>query len=418
MSGTSVRPAVPVPSAPAGTGRLAWLDALRGLGALAVAFHHATYHYLPEFRRQMLAWFDPGTYGVLVFFLVSGYIIPASLERTGSLRRFWLGRVFRIYPLLGVALGAAVLQALLSVYALRGGLDRAEPVTAVLAHLTMLQDLTGVPNAINVLWTLSYEMAFYLMVVAAFVLGVHRRSASIAVGLAGFGLVLGGLLPAGAAISRGAGTLPVTVVTALVVAVAIGTALHGGRRLAAAAAVAGGALAVVLVAGNGRIGAWQGLVVLAVMFTGTVVHRAERRQIPRRRAAAAVAGVLGCAVAAGAWHLRAENGAESMAALAAQRTWAGAVVLAALTFGAGLALRRRHLPAALVRLGVISYSVYLLHTLLLVVGDRLVGRAETDRPLMLAAFFVVLLPLCWATHRWIELPGQRLGRRLAARSGN
>ena len=42
---------------------------------------------------------NTGLYGVLVFFLVSGYIIPASLERHGRVRTFWIGRVFRIYPL-------------------------------------------------------------------------------------------------------------------------------------------------------------------------------------------------------------------------------------------------------------------------------------------------------------------------------
>ena len=41
---------------------------------------------------------DLGKYGVLLFFLVSGYVIPMSLERHGSLRRFWIGRLFRIYP--------------------------------------------------------------------------------------------------------------------------------------------------------------------------------------------------------------------------------------------------------------------------------------------------------------------------------
>ncbi|MFD0536999.1 hypothetical protein ACFQY7_27985 [Actinomadura luteofluorescens] len=43
--------------------------------------------------------------------------------------------------------------------------------------MTMLQDVLNVPNAMNVLWTLSYEMAFYLLVVALFVVGGHRRSA-------------------------------------------------------------------------------------------------------------------------------------------------------------------------------------------------------------------------------------------------
>jgi peptidoglycan/LPS O-acetylase OafA/YrhL len=48
----------------------------------------------PAGRR--LAWL--GLYGVFVFFMVSGYIVPASLERRGSVRGFWVSRVFRLYP--------------------------------------------------------------------------------------------------------------------------------------------------------------------------------------------------------------------------------------------------------------------------------------------------------------------------------
>src|SRR3954466_14183389 len=56
--------------------RLAWLDLLRGVAALVVVLHHATYYFTPRLRAGMVDWFDPGLYGVLVFFLVSGYIVP------------------------------------------------------------------------------------------------------------------------------------------------------------------------------------------------------------------------------------------------------------------------------------------------------------------------------------------------------
>ena len=46
---------------------------------------------------------------MFVFFLVSGYIVPASLERKGSVRGFWVSRVFRLYPLYLVALVTAIL---------------------------------------------------------------------------------------------------------------------------------------------------------------------------------------------------------------------------------------------------------------------------------------------------------------------
>ncbi|WP_223736533.1 acyltransferase family protein, partial [Streptomyces purpurogeneiscleroticus] len=117
QSSPSSRPAH-VPDLPgAGPGpdpdrRLAWLDALRGIGALMVALHHAGPRYLPELSATVLRYVNPGTYGVIVFFLVSGYIIPASLERRGSLRRFWVGRICRLCPLLCVALAATALLVL------------------------------------------------------------------------------------------------------------------------------------------------------------------------------------------------------------------------------------------------------------------------------------------------------------------
>jgi peptidoglycan/LPS O-acetylase OafA/YrhL len=48
-----------------------------------VVFDHLTYSVLQPVRNTVYQWFDPGHYGVFVFFLVSGYIVPASLEPGG-----------------------------------------------------------------------------------------------------------------------------------------------------------------------------------------------------------------------------------------------------------------------------------------------------------------------------------------------
>src|SRR4051812_7644980 len=102
--------------------RLAWLDLLRGIAAMVVALHHATYYFTPNARAKMGDWVDPGLYGVLVFFLVSGYIVPASLERHGHVRRFWTSRMLRIHPLLLVACAVTLLPFLMGVRGLRAGL--------------------------------------------------------------------------------------------------------------------------------------------------------------------------------------------------------------------------------------------------------------------------------------------------------
>ncbi|MER7579919.1 acyltransferase family protein, partial [Kitasatospora sp. NPDC097691] len=84
--------------------RLGWLDALRGIAALAVTAHHFDVLKLVPHGATVSAHFDLGFYGVMAFFIVSGYIIPASLERRGDVRAFWIGRIFRIYPALIVTM--------------------------------------------------------------------------------------------------------------------------------------------------------------------------------------------------------------------------------------------------------------------------------------------------------------------------
>ena len=97
------------PAAAAGTGnRLAWLDVLRGLAALAVVFNHFGYFVPAGLKNPVNHWVNPGDYGVFVFFLISGYIVPASLERKGSVRTFWVSRLFRLYPLYLLAVAVAV----------------------------------------------------------------------------------------------------------------------------------------------------------------------------------------------------------------------------------------------------------------------------------------------------------------------
>ncbi|MBC6457860.1 acyltransferase family protein [Actinomadura sp. HBU206391] len=395
--------------------RLAWLDVLRGLAALAVALHHATYYFTPRLRYQVFEWFDPGRYGVLVFFLVSGYVVPASLERHGRVRDFWIGRFFRIHPLLLVASVLGIVPFILGIRGLRAGLEQYDPVIATLAHVTMLQDVLAVPNTLNVLWTLSYEMVFYLLIVALFVTGTHRRSAPIAALLVLAALLGGAVLPT-AVLSRAAGTGRVVVIAAVLLAVAIAAAASSRARPRTAGGILGGVLAAVLVTVNGRITPWEGLVILAVMFAGTVVYRAQHGQIGKGAAALGLATVLAGSVAAGVW-----SAARTMPrpdAHVFQVYWTGSVLLAAFTFAGVMALRHRRMPRSLVGLGVISYSVYLLHPVLLIISDQLGGTPERDDVLRLAVFVCVLVMVSWTTHRCVEAPMQRLGRRVARRLGS
>ena len=173
--------------------RLGWLDVLRGLAALCVVFDHLSYYVLQPARWAIYQWFDFGNYGVFVFFIISGYIVPASLERKGSVRTFWVSRLFRLYPLYLLAVGLAVALWLVHLGGLRGA--GSDPEASVLSQLLMMSNVLAGPNLPNVVWSLSYEMVFYLVLVALFTARIHRRSSWYALAFAAAAVALGGLLP-------------------------------------------------------------------------------------------------------------------------------------------------------------------------------------------------------------------------------
>src|SRR6201997_3965672 len=154
--------------------RLAWLDPLRGFAALCVVFDHGSTLLLLPVRSFLYQWLNLGQYGVFVFFLVSGYIVPASLERKGSIRGFWISRAFRLYPLYLLAIALAVVAYELGYGTIYGG--EHHPLMTVASWLLMIPNLLTGPNVPNVTWTLSYEMVFYLLLAALFSVRIHARS--------------------------------------------------------------------------------------------------------------------------------------------------------------------------------------------------------------------------------------------------
>jgi peptidoglycan/LPS O-acetylase OafA/YrhL len=396
--------------------RLAWLDGLRGIAALCVVYAHFGTRVLPRVHTAVYSVFDPGLYGVLVFFLISGYIIPASLERRGSVRTFWVSRLFRLFPLFALVIAVALLLHVFGMASLRG--TNQNVAASVLSHLFMLNDLLGEANLIVVLWTLSYEMVFYLLLTALFTAGLHQRSGRFAAVFAAGALLLGGLLPTVWLSYHWFGLTAVALAGDVLVmgGLAVAVATRGlPRALGAWVAAATG---LILVAFNERRYAYEGLTILALMFTGTMLYRAMHGQIRRRWAAVVAIGVFAAAIGAGAWHIPSIS-TEGQPALV-QREWVVSVALAGLTFAIGLALRSRRVPPVLAWLGLVSYSVYLVHPLLLDVYDSIPFPPSYHHLAWLQVgvsvlFVAALLACCSMTYYLVEAPMQRLGRRVAAR---
>lgn len=417
MPTNTLPPAETTTAAPKGrASRMEWLDALRGLAALVVVFEHSLDVLLPEVRRTASPWFDFGRYGVFVFFLVSGYVVPFSLQRRGSVREFWAGRFFRLYPAWAVSLVLALALAAAGVgYGLPAALgDR--PWASALAHLTMLQDLLGVPNAVNVLWTLSYEMVFYLLITAMFVAGVHRSSARVALGFGVGAAILGVALPSGLLASRWPGGTILAAALLLVGGLGAMLTRHRAVRRAGVVVVAG--LALTLLVLNSRIGAIESLCVIATMFAGTAVRGIQDGRLRRGPAAAMVAFVAVLSLLAGmrtptTWALHANPDPLGP-------DWSAAVAAAWATFLVGLALRHRRMPRFLVWSGLVSYSLYLLHPLVVQVVWYAAGQDTWGLPVPVraawgAALVAAVLVSAALAHRYVERPAQRLGRRLTAR---
>jgi peptidoglycan/LPS O-acetylase OafA/YrhL len=392
--------------------RLLWLDALRGVAALVVVFEHILDALLPEVRRTASPWFDFGRYGVFVFFIVSGYVVPASLERRGSVREFWIGRIFRLYPLWAVAGAIGLVFAVAEVF---WGLPRplsAHPWTSALAHLTMLQDLLGVPNILNVFWTLSYEMVFYLLVTAMFVLGGRGAGPGTALGFALATVTLGVALPTGL-LSAGRDPGAIAGVSVSVLA-GLTLVLMGREAARRCGVVLLAAIAIVLLALNSRVGAMESFSIMATMFAGAWIYRIRQGGPGRRRADRLVLLVPLLTIAAGAWLASGQGVPAGHAGLS--WGWPAAVAAAWLTFGIALALRHHRMPRPLPWLGLISYSVYLLHQFPLQIVRRLAGDPASLSAVARAGWGAVILAsvlLCSAlAHRWIERPMQRAGRRV------
>jgi peptidoglycan/LPS O-acetylase OafA/YrhL len=144
--------------------RLAYLDALRGIAALMVVFTHLYGPLLGDvwLFRELL---DVGKLGVLWFFMISGVVIPFSLRPVpDGARRFVISRFMRLYPAYWLSL-----LVYLSMLQLDGALM--PPWAQVMANLTMLQTLLGFADVIGLYWTLFIELVFYGLCLLLFMSG-------------------------------------------------------------------------------------------------------------------------------------------------------------------------------------------------------------------------------------------------------
>ena len=405
---TAQQPEVAAPDASSRHGRLEFLDALRGIAAMMVVATHFAERLWPEALRFTTETFRVGECGVMIFFLCSGFIIPASLERRGSMRQFWIGRGFRLLPAYLAALGAALALHLVHRYPLAPGLTQ-HPIEGLAANATMAQHLLGQPLILGQSWTLGYELVFYGVVSVLFVAGLHKRSVAVSLVLLAGALIAGNsLAPLALTSPTGSSCAVVLAITGVAVLIAVSLARSNGGRVLAGALTA---LAVPLVL-NRPEPIWFAFLVLATMFVGTVLYRSTSGQMRGVDRAGRVR-------VRDRRHRDRREGAEvrfaepTTGAITNWRAESLTFVVAYLAFGGVLLLRRYKFPRILVWLGAISYSL-----LPLARGRaaRHLGRRRTGRSRSRSGSPRTIVVSRGCSYRYIEQPCIRLGRKVSAQS--
>lgn len=154
--------------AKAGYKRLYKLEALRGLAALYVVLHHALPHEYSLMGFNVMNIFRFGQEGVILFFLLSGFVIHYSccFSRSKSFKSYFKRRFLRIYvPYVLILLAAYMLTSI------EAGQLVDPQWWNLLGNLFMLQDWGWARPGVLVeaymgnlpLWSLSYEWWFYML---------------------------------------------------------------------------------------------------------------------------------------------------------------------------------------------------------------------------------------------------------------
>jgi len=144
------------------------LDAVRGFAAFYVIFHHVLPHSYRLFNINVGVLFRFGQEAVILFFLLSGFVINYSFElgKDKSFKSYFIKRFTRVYiPLIFILLLGFVIENIKT--------NGAEGIQfyQLLGNLFMLQDKSNLKPGVIVepymgndpLWSLSYEWWFYML---------------------------------------------------------------------------------------------------------------------------------------------------------------------------------------------------------------------------------------------------------------
>jgi peptidoglycan/LPS O-acetylase OafA/YrhL len=348
--------------------RYANIDGLRAIAALGVMVEHM----FGDLLRQTPPAAGPmntvgdllvqnvslGRFGVALFFLISGFVVPFSIGGERPLPNFVVSRVFRLYPALWLALAVLATMACLA----------GEPtkLVTILANMTMAPTLFGQAWLSPIYWTLFIELSFYILVALLFSVGKLRH---------------------------------VGVLSALSLALVAATAIPVQLR----------------VHGIANLPVQYLGMHLSFLFLGLLLRLWLVERIPGARAAAlalVLAQIVAVPLVAEFSLARGDN--FIMEGLTPVFT---AYVLAFVVFFAAVRFDRPR-SLLLARIGMISYSMYLFHWTVNVAVYRflpLTGQLSDIVTMLICTIFTLLVS--WLVYRMVERPMIMFGRAIVLRYG-
>ncbi len=376
-SGPAIRPAKAPPAAggaPAQRERFEFLHALRGIAAMLVVWSHLSGFWLLENGKTSMlqdAWYgwivrpfhlfqNGGHLGVVLFFLISGFVIThTSLRETH--REFAVKRLMRIFPPLIAAI--AVSWLLLRLAEVTGdripGVNDAGPLRW-LASLFLLDGFVPGVRILDVTWTLVIEMIFYAITFA--LLGWSRRRPLLATWL---------MVAVWVTLTMVAFNVP-----------ALGAIQNGGLVVYTGFLILG---RVIYLWRQGIVAPLDGaiLAATAAVFTGLFLEVTSP----------------GFLLTPGGW-----GGVEPLVSY----------LYALLIFLGAMRLNPSRTVQPFRLLGDISYSLYLLHLPVGITVLNLLDGLGAPESVSTVVAILTAIVVSWAAYRLVERPTQRLARRMLA----
>lgn len=346
--------------------RMENIDGLRGFAAISVVLGHwiefICLFAVPSLPVSLVIiledfsfnYFSLGRMGVVAFFCVSGFVIPFSFRGSRPAANFVIGRLFRLYP----AYWAACAMALV----ILPSSSEVHELTVIAANATMLTKFLGQPYIIGIAWTLTLELIFYGICFFAFKLKILLS--------------------------------PVFNLAAIFLLVSLAMVMAMNRWLDPASNLPAGTITF-----------------LATMHFGTFVRLwyVENDRLSRRVGPYVTAMfIISCLAVNYIGYSKNNDSSIQYLAISGGFLVGLAVFFACLNF-------QSFRGGVWKFLGSISYSVYLIHAVIIIHAGlvwNLFSNPWIALTVLSAAYFTSVVLVAYLMYRFIEVPGQKIGRRL------